>query len=80
MNAHDMTKCSMIAAYHQMTNARSGRWHCFHDDPLFGRIAEGNSQDAMPDHPAGEKQHRRAISAIRCFHRALRFVGWRQPN
>ena len=80
MNADDMTNCSMIAAYHQMTNARSGRWHHFAGDPLFGRIARGNCQDAVPYHATRERRPHRAIPAILLFDRVLRFFGWRRPN
>ena len=80
MNADDMTHCSMIAAYHQMTNARSGRWHHFDGDPLFGRIAGDNCQDAVRHHPASERQPYRAIPALPRFGRVLHIFGLHRPN
>ncbi len=76
MKADDMTKCSMIASYHQMTNARSGLWHHFHGDPLFGQVAGGNSRDDMADHPAGEPEPEQPGSEVGPFDRILRLIGW----
>ncbi len=80
MKAEDMTTCSMIATYHQMTNARSDRWDHFHGDPLFGQIAGGDCQDAVWHHPASEKRPRRAVPAIRLIDHVLRFFGRHRPN
>ena len=80
MNADDMTKCSMIASYHQMTNARSGLWHHFHGDPLFGKIAGGNCRDAVPENPASAQEAHRAIPETPRLDRFLRLIGWRHRS
>ena len=61
MKADDMNKCSMITAFHQMTNARSDRWHNFAGDPLFGKIAEGKCQNSDQHSGASENQPRLTV-------------------
>ena len=80
MNADEMNKCSMIASFHQMTNARAGLWHHFHGDPLFGRIAGGSCRNAMPDHAASEQEAHRAMPQAQRFDRVLRRIGWRHRS
>lgn len=80
MNADDMTRCSMIAAYHQMTNARSGRWHHFAGDPLFGEIAEGNNRNAVPHHATHARPPHQGTSVKRLFDRILGYSGRRRES
>ena len=80
MNAEDIRHCSMVAVYHQMTNARSGRWHHFAGDPLFGRIAGGNVQETVPHHATRNLRSHRAMLAPLLFDGLRRLFKWRHPN
>jgi hypothetical protein len=88
MKADDMNKwsmvaahhCSLVAVYHQMTNARSDRWHHFAGDPLFGKIAESNCRNAGQHHATREKRPRRTILSSSFMERFLRYLGWHRRN
>lgn len=79
MNPNDMPKCSMIAAYHQMSNARSDSWHHFEGDPLFGGSAKANSSDAAQKSSISERRPHRSTLAVKMIYDVLRLVGWKRP-
>ena len=80
MKADDMNKCSMIAAYHQMTNARSEQWHHFAGDPLLGEIAEGNGRSTGRHDAARETRRRQTILSRSHKDQSLHYLGWRTHN